>query len=112
MPRGYVWGVYVADDFRARFAKLVDADDFQQFERGWTSNAVDTLELFPQQSRPRKVYGTSATTGRKGSAVIASTSAALWNGSVREFRIMANDGTVDVITVTRRVGERIRRGHL
>lgn len=108
MPRGFVWAVYISDNPTRRFARLVDGDQILQAERGWTTTGVADLTPFPRQSTPRIVRGTSALTGRRGSAVVGSTTAPLWTGSVSTFVVEANDNTTDTMTVTHRVGESIR----
>lgn len=108
MARGFVWAVYISDNPIRRFAKLVDADQVGDASRGWSTVGVADLVPFPQQSRPRRVFGTSAGTGRKGSAVVGSTTADLWTGAVNFFVGETNDGELDSYTVTRRQGEFIR----
>lgn len=108
MPRGFVWSVYISDNPIRRYARLVDGDQVLDSSRGWTQSGVSDLAPFPQQSSPRTVHGTSTTTGRRGSTVVGSTSAPLWDGSATTFTVEANDGTVDTMVVTRRRGERIR----
>lgn len=108
MARGFVWAVYISDNPIRRYAKLVDADQVGDPTRGWSQVGVADLVPFPQQSRPRRVYGTSAGTGRKGSCVVGSTTADLWTGAVNFFIGETNDGDIDSYTVTRRRGEFIR----
>ena len=108
MPRGFVWATYITDNPIRRFARQVDADQVLDASRGWTTTGITDLTPFPQQSSPRTVFGTSAQTGRRGSTVVANTTAPLWNGSSTTFSVEANDGTIDTMTVTRRRGERIR----
>lgn len=108
VARGFVWAVYISDNPIRRYARLVDADFVEDPTRGWTTLGVADLVPFPQQSRPRRVFGTSAATGRKGSAVVGSTSADLWTGVVNFFIGETNDGELDSYTVTRRRGESIR----
>lgn len=108
MPRGFVWAVYISDNPTRRWAKLVDADQVQDSTRGWSTLGVEDLVPFPQQSKPRRVYGTSPTTGRRGSTVVGSTSASLWTGAATSFFVETTDGGVDSMHVTFRKGERIR----
>lgn len=108
MPRGFRWAVYITDNPTRRYARLIDADQVEDPARGWSFTGVNDLGPFPQQSTPRKVYGTSPTSGRRGSTVVGSTTAPLWVGTASTFTVEANDNTVDTIQVTRRVGERIR----
>ena len=108
MPRGFTWAVYISDNPIRRWARLVDSDQVVHSERGWTTTGIEDLAPFPQQSSPRTVHGTSAQSGLRGSAVVGSTTAPLWTGSVNTFVVEANDGSADTMTVTRRRGERIR----
>lgn len=108
MPRGFVWAVYVSDDPIRRWARLVDADQVLDPNRGWTTTGVTDLRPFPTMSRPRRVLGSSPTTGRRGSTVVPNTTAPLWTGAATNFFVETNDGQVDSMTVVKRVGERIR----
>lgn len=108
MPRGFVWATYISDNPIRRFARQVDADQVLDPQRGWTTTGTSDLTPFPQQSRPRTVFGTSITSGRPGQTVVGSTTAPLWVGSSTTFNVEANDGTIDTITITGRRGERIR----
>jgi hypothetical protein len=108
MPRGMVWAIYLRDDGVTGHARLVDADQVQQPARGWGTSGVANFPIFPQQCRPRRVLGSSPTTGQRGYAVIGNTGAPLWRGTVTTFTVAANDGTVDTMAVVGRVGERFR----
>jgi hypothetical protein len=110
MPRGMRYGVYVADD-ATQYARLVDSDQFAEAGRGWTATGVAGLPLMPIRSKPRVVYGVSATSGRRGVAVVATTTADLWTGVATTFAVEANDGTTDTMTVTRRRGESFAQAH-
>lgn len=105
------YGVYTRDDGTTTYARLVDADEFAEASRGWTATGVSGLPLLPIKSKPRVVYGVSATTGRRGTAVVASTTATLWTGAATTFDVEANDGTTDTMTVTRRRGESFAQAH-
>lgn len=105
------YGVYVRDDGTTQYARLVDADQFAQASRGWSATGVAGLPLFPIKSKPRVVYGVSATSGRRGTAVVATTGADLWTGVATTFAVEANDGTSDTMTVTRRRGESFAQAH-
>jgi hypothetical protein len=111
MPRGMRYGIYVADDGTTQYARLVDADEITQAARGWSTSGVAGLPLLPIRSKPRVVYGVSATSGRRGSAVVATTAADLWTGVATTFTVEANDGTSDTMTVTRRRGESFAQAH-
>lgn len=117
MPRGMVYRVYVADSGDL-YARLVDSDQAAQAGRGWSATGpapdntpVAGLPLLPIRSKPRVVYGVSATSGRRGSAIVATTTATLWTGAATTFDVEANDGTSDTMTVTRRRGESFAQAH-
>lgn len=105
------YGVYVRDDGTTQYARLVDSDEFTQAARGWSATGVAGLPLLPIKSKPRVVYGVSATSGRRGSAVVATTTATLWTGATTTFTVEANDGTSDTMTVTRLRGESFAQAH-
>lgn len=105
-----VYAIYVADD-TTQYARLVDADQAAQASRGWVTAGVAGLPLLPIRSKPRVVYGVSATSGRRGSAIVATTGADLWTGVATTFTVEANDGTSDTMTVTRRRGESFAQAH-
>jgi hypothetical protein len=105
------YGVYVRDDGTTQYARLVDSDEFGQAARGWSATGVAGLPLLPIKSKPRVVYGVSATSGRRGTAVVATTTADLWTGVATTFTVEANDGTSDTMTVTRRRGESFAQAH-
>lgn len=110
MPRGMIYAVYVSDA-GDHYARLVDNDQAGETSRGWSSAGVAGLQLLPIRAKPRRVYGVSATSGRRGSAVVATTTATLWTGVATTFDVEANDQTTDTMTVTRRVGESFAQGH-
>lgn len=105
------YGVYVRDDGTTTYARLVDSDEFAQASRGWSATGVAGLPLLPIKSKPRVVYGVSATSGRRGSAVVATVGADLWTGVATTFTVEANDNTTDTMTVTRRRGESFAQAH-
>lgn len=105
-----VYAIYEADD-STQYARLVDADQAAQAARGWVTTGVAGLPLLPIRSKPRVVYGVSATSGRRGSAIVATTAADLWTGTATTFAVEANDGTSDTMTVTRRRGESFAQAH-
>ena len=110
MPRGMVYGLYTRDDGVTDYAKLVDADQFTDTNRGWRVVGSTVVPLFPILAHPRIVRGTSPFTGRRGSTVVARTDAPLWTGAASSFQIETNDPTTpnDTIEVTFRKGERFR----
>lgn len=111
MPRGMVYARYRRDDGTTFYARLVDADEFAQAERGWDRTGIAGLPLLPIKAKPRMVYGVSATSGRRGSAIVAHVGATLWTGAATTFDVEANDGTSDTMTVTRRRGESFAQAH-
>jgi hypothetical protein len=111
MPRGMRYAIYVADDGTTQYARLVDADQVAAAARGWSTTGVAGLPLLPIRAKPRVVYGVSATSGRRGSAVVATPTADLWTGAATTFTVEANDGTSDTMTVTRRRGESFAQAH-
>ena len=110
MPRGMVYAIYEADD-STQYARLVDADQAADTERGWVTAGVAGLPLLPIKSKPRRVYGVSATSGRRGMAIVATVAATLWTGAATTFTVEGNDNTNDTMTVTRRVGESFAQAH-
>lgn len=106
-----IYAVYTLDDGVTTFARLVDADEAADANRGWSQTGVVGLHLLPRAFKPRRVYGVSPTTGRRGSAVVANTGAALWTGAASTFTVEGNDNTTDTCNVTGRSGEREHRGH-
>lgn len=110
MPRGMRYAIYESDA-GTQYARLVDADQVAEASRGWVTTGVAGLPLLPIKSKPRVVYGVSATSGRRGSAVIATPTADLWTGVDTTFTVEANDGTSDTMTVTRRRGESFAQAH-
>lgn len=111
VPRGMRYGIYVRDDGTTQYARLVDADQITQTSRGWSTTGVAGLPLLPIKAKPRVAYGVSATSGRRGTAVVATTDADLWTGVATTFTVEANDGTSDTMTVTRRRGESFANAH-
>jgi hypothetical protein len=106
-----VYGTYISDA-GDHYARLIDNDQAGEASRGWVaSGSAAGLPLLPIRAKPRRVYGVSATTGRRGSAVVASTTATLWTGAVTTFDVEANDQTTDTMSVTRRRGESFAIAH-
>ena len=109
MPRGFTWQTYTADN-GITFQTLVDADEALDVTRGWGA-AVVLADMLPRGFRERRVYGVSASSGRRGSTRVGSLTASLWTGGSSTFFVEANNGTTDTMTVTSRVGERRRTAH-
>ena len=107
MAAGFVWSVYYTDTGAEAFAVQVDADNAAELSRGWNSAGVEGAQLLPQRFSMRKVYGVSPTTGRRGSAWVATAAAPLWVGTATTFTVRTRDEAVpvDTLVVTRRRGE-------
>lgn len=109
LVRGMVFRTYTADDGTA-FQTLVDADEAAIASRGWTA-AVVGGDLIPRGFKERRAHGLSATSGRRGSCRVGSTTATLWTGVASTFTVEADDNTIDTMTVTSRTGEKRRLAH-
>lgn len=106
LVRGMVFRTYTADS-GTQFQTLVDADEAAIASRGWGAVIVGG-DLLPRGFKERRVHGLSATTGRRGSCRVGSTTATLWTGAVTTFTVEADDQTTDTMTVTSRTGEKRR----
>jgi hypothetical protein len=105
MPRvrGRTRGAY-ATDGGTTYNYSVDSDAYADASRGWTPGAPGGPKL-PRGFKPRHVTGISLTTGYRGTAVVATTLASLWDGTSTTFEVEADDATVDTMTVIARIGE-------
>jgi hypothetical protein len=113
MPRGFTYAIYTADDGN-QYLRQVDLDQAGAPERGWAAwDGATPMNLWPQRAVPRKVYGVSPTTGRRGSAVVGAVTALLWTGLSSSFTLETNDpaAPTDTLTVTRRRGESFPMSH-
>ena len=104
-----VYRTYTADNGDA-FQTLVDADEAAIAARDWAA-AVVGGDLLPRGFKERRAHGVSASTGRRGSCRVGSTTADLWTGVATTFTVEADDNTIDTLTVTSRTGERRRLAH-
>jgi len=106
MPRvrGKTRGAYVTDGGTS-YRQEVDADRFLVVAFGWTAIAGGTPQM-PRGFTPRHVTGLSATSGRRGTAVVPSVTATIWTGAATTFDVEADDGTIDTMTVVNRIGEK------
>ena len=109
LTRGMVFAGYTADNGDV-FQTLVDADEFAIAARGWAA-ATAGGDLLPRAFKERRAHGISATSGRRGSCRVGSTTADLWTGVATTFTVEANDNTIDTMTVTSRSGEKRRLAH-
>jgi hypothetical protein len=105
MPvRGRTLGAYVTDGGTS-YNYNVDSDAYLLAPRGWTAGTPGGPKL-PRGFKPRHVTGVSATTGYRGTAVVADVAAGLWTGANTTFTVEADDQTTDTMTVTARIGEK------
>jgi hypothetical protein len=110
VPRGFRWASYVTDD-GTLYATKVDADYFDQVERGWSNDGVELLPVLPRGALPRRVVGIDEQ-GDRRYAICASTDADLWVGLVDAFTFEANDNELQLATVVGRQQEVIPRPRL
>lgn len=106
MPRirGRRPGEYHTDS-GALFRMQVDRDRFAVAAFGWAAPGTPGMPQLPRGFKPRHVVGVSATSGRRGSAVVPDVTATIWTGAATTFEVEADDATVDTMTVTQRFGE-------
>lgn len=110
MPRGKIGAIYTTDN-AVPISTTVDADYAADASRGWIPMGEGAAGyLAPRGSKFRRVYGLDAT-GRRGSAIVASTTAPLWTGAATTFSIEGDDLQSHVMVVTGRVGEKFRLAH-
>jgi hypothetical protein len=102
--RGRTPGVYISDG-GTNFRTSVDRDRFAVADFGWTAAAA-TLNAIPRGCIPRHVTGLSATSGRRGTAVVPDVTSDIWTGTATTFVVEADDGTNDTMTVIHRIAER------
>lgn len=102
--RGRVNGAYTTDG-GTQYRMKVDADRFLVADFGWTT-ASPALNQLPRGAHPRHITGVSATTGRRGVAIVPIVTADVWTGLSTTFDIEADDQTVDTMTIVGRSGER------
>lgn len=106
MPRvrGRIPGSYVTDG-GTPYRMSVDRDRFAVAGFGWIG-AAGTVPQLPRGCKPRHVTGLSATSGRRGIAVVPSVTADIWTGVATTFDVEADDGTIDTMTVVQRIAEK------
>jgi len=102
--RGRKPGTYTTDGATA-YRTSVDADRFAIAAFGWTAAAA-TVNPLPRNFTPRHVSGLSATTGRRGIAVVPNITATIWTGAATTFDVEADDLTIDTMTVVSKHGEK------
>lgn len=113
MARGFVYALYTRDDRVTQYAKQVDAESALDPGRGWATSDPTGFPTWPLRALPRRVFGVSATSGRRNSTIVASVDAALWTGLANTFVCETSDPTqpTDTYTVTRRRGESFPSPH-
>lgn len=106
MPRvrGKTLGAYITDGGTS-YNYSVDADAFLVASRGWAGGTPGGPKM-PRAFNPRHVTGLSPTSGRRGTAVVATLTATLWTGAATTFDVEADDGTIDTMDVVQRIGEK------
>ena len=109
LVRGMVFSGYTADNGDV-FQTLVDADEAAIAARGWAAATVGG-DLIPRGFKERRAHGISATSGRRASCRVGSTTCDLWTGVATTFTVEADDNTIDTMTVTSRTGEKRRLAH-
>lgn len=82
----------------------VDRDRFVETGFTWVAPA-GVLNQLPRGCKPRHVRGLSATSGRTGTATVPTITSGVWTGADTTFTVEADDGTLDTMTITRRIGE-------
>ncbi len=102
--RGRVLGAYETDG-GSNYTTHVDADRFLVADFNWVSIPPGIPNL-PRGFKPRHVTGLSATSGRRGKAIVPTVTADIWTGAATTFDVEATDGTVDTMTVIHRHGEK------
>lgn len=102
--RGRTYGVYISDS-GLEFKTSVDRDRFAAAEFAWVA-ADPGLTLMPRAFAPRHVVGISAISQRRARAPVPTVDAPIWTGSATTWDVEATDGTLDTMTVVKRVQER------
>jgi hypothetical protein len=83
----------------------VDRDRFAVASFSWTAAAA-TVNAIPRGCKPRHVTGLSATSARRGIAVVPDITSDIWTGVATTFDVEADDGTIDTMTVIHRIAEK------
>lgn len=106
MPRvrGREPGRYLTDG-GTPYRMSVDRDRFAVAAFGWIG-AAGTVPQLPRGAKPRHVTGLSASSGRRGVAVVPDVTSDIWTGVTTTFDVEADDGTIDAMTVVQRIGEK------
>lgn len=102
--RGRTPGIYTTDG-STDYRMSVDKDRFATASFSWAA-AAGTLNQLPRGAHPRHVTGLSAGSGRRAIAVVPVVTADVWTGVATTFDVEADDGTVDTMTIVRRINER------
>lgn len=102
--RGRTRGKYISDG-GTDYAMSVDKDRYAIVAFKWTA-ATAAMNAIPRGCKPRHVTGLSATTGRRGTAVVPDVTSGLWTGSVTTFDVEADDQTTDTMTIVHKIAEK------
>ncbi len=102
--RGKRSGTYIGDG-GGTFNMEVDKDRYLVADFKWTAGAVNQNAI-PRGVKPRHVTGLSATSGRRGTAVVPDVTSDIWTGAATTFDVEADDATIDTMTVIHRIGEK------
>jgi hypothetical protein len=102
--RGFVWAGYI-DDLGAVWAVKVDADYAADPARGWQTVDPTAVPQLPRGWLTRAVFGLDEV-GRAIRATAASTSSAIWSGTVSTFSFYASDQVAHTASIIERRAER------
>lgn len=106
MTRGFVFALYFTDAGTG-FSLRVDADYAQEAARGWTVVDDPSIPVLGRGFLPRVVFGLDES-GRRQTAIVATTDSDLWTGAVSTFVINGTDQLPHTVTVTGRLQERLK----
>ena len=98
-------GIYASDILATNFQRRVDDHFFTQANLGWTPAIGGELPI-PRGLRPRHAEGVDAS-GRRHAVVVPDTAADLWTRTALTWQILADDGTLQTVTLTGQVGEAV-----
>jgi hypothetical protein len=107
MARGFIWAMYI-DDEGGVWVLRVDRDYAADPDRGWATEGLAGLPPLPHFWRARRVLGIDSN-GATQTAIVATTIAPLWTGTVSTFTFETTSLGLDTATVVNKMSER-RRG--
>jgi len=102
--RGRTPGIYTTDG-STDYRMSVDKDRFAVASFNWSLAGAGVNQL-PRGAKPRHVTGLSAASGRRAIATVPNITATVWTGVTSTFDVEADDGTIDTMTIVRRINER------